>query len=175
MSMRQLGGLTVVIIAAAMAADRARAEDVLMSGHWGQDACAAWNENAILTSGLAESGWVNNDAGRGFKVLQLYRSDCFDSPTVELRIGLDDGRAMCQYGGAPQTAALDTKVDYVMHAETRRWLEMGAGKYGPMKAMMLRRLKFKGPRWEAMKNMGPFSSFLRLVGKVGGDATACGR
>ncbi len=37
---------------------------------------------------------------------------------------------------------------------------MGAGKYGPMKGMMFRRLSFDGPKMEAMNNMGPFKSFL---------------
>ena len=36
---------------------------------------------------------------------------------------------------------------------------------GPMKAMMLGRLSFSGSYGEAMGNMGPFTNFLRLVGK----------
>ncbi len=38
---------------------------------------------------------------------------------------------------------------------------------------MLFRLKFKGPKWEAMKNMGPFENFLLLTGKVPSDASSC--
>ena len=53
-----------------------------------------------------------------------------------------------------------------MFADTTRWQEMGAGDYGPMKGMMTGRLKFEGPKFEAMRNMGPFSNFLLLVGKV---------
>ena len=30
---------------------------------------------------------------------------------------------------------------------------------------MFGRLKFDGPKWEAMNNMGPFESFLKLVGR----------
>jgi putative sterol carrier protein len=41
-----------------------------------------------------------------------------------------------------------------------------------MRAMMFNRLQFDGPMLEAMRNMGPFESFLRLVGKVPG-AAAC--
>jgi putative sterol carrier protein len=56
-----------------------------------------------------------------------------------------------------------------MHATTERWNEMGAGEYGPMKAMMFGRLKFTGPKVEAMGVMGPFGAFLRLPGKIPGD------
>jgi len=60
-----------------------------------------------------------------------------------------------------------------MWAETGRWIEMGKGEYGPMRAMMFGRLKFDGPMMEAMGNMGPFGSFLLLVGKVPGDVASC--
>jgi putative sterol carrier protein len=60
-----------------------------------------------------------------------------------------------------------------MSAETARWQEMGRGEYGPMKAMMLGRLKFEGPKLEAMGNMGPFENFLLLFGKVPSDTSAC--
>lgn len=59
--------------------------------------------------------------------------------------------------------------DYTMHATTERWNQMGAGEYGPMKAMMFGRLEFTGPKMEAMSVMDPFEAFLRLPGKVAGD------
>ena len=37
------------------------------------------------------------------------------------------------------------------------------------------RLGFKGPKVEAMGNMGPFSNFLLLVGKVESDVSSCPR
>ncbi|HEY0664080.1 MAG TPA: SCP2 sterol-binding domain-containing protein [Thiobacillaceae bacterium] len=80
-----------------------------------------------------------------------------------------DGKAMCVYGGAVQNTRMDYAVDYTMHATTERWNEMGAGEYGPMKAMMFGRLKFTGPKVEAMGVMGPFEAFLRLPGKIPGD------
>ncbi len=150
-----------------------RAEVVLMSGNWGERACRSWNEDPVLTQELAQSGWVANDAGRGYKIIRLYRSDCSDSPSVELRIGLENGMARCLYGGGVQSGQLERKSDYLMYADTERWQQMGSGDYGPMKAMMLGRLKFQGPRWEAMKNMGPFAEFLLIVGKVGGETAAC--
>src|SRR5574340_1000679 len=82
---------------------------------------------------------------------------------------IKDGKAMCVYGGAVQNASMDYSADYTMHATTERWNEMGAGEYGPMKAMMFGRLKFTGPKMEAMSVMGPFEAFLRLPGKIAGD------
>ena len=139
-----------------------------MSGEWGVAACAAWNQDPILTTELAKK-WIRNDKGRGYKVLQLYRSDCGDKPTAELRIALKDDKAECVYGGPVETASLDKAADYVMSATTERWKQMGAGEYGAMKAMMTGRLHFSGPYGEAMGNMGPFGSFLLLAGKVEGS------
>ena len=104
--------------------------------------------------------------------MQIYRSDCGDKPTVRLRVALEDGRAECVYGGPVETQKLEKGADYLMHATTERWRQMGAGEYGPMKAMMLGRLSFSGPMGEATGNMGPFSNFLLLAGKVPGS-TAC--
>ena len=151
----------------------ALAAPVLMSADWGRDACAAWNKDPVLTDKLAESGWIKNDAGRGFKVMQVYRTDCGEKATAELRVALKDGKAACVYGGAPETARLEGGSDYVMKAETKRWLEMGQGEYGPMAAMMFGRLGFEGPKMEAMGNMGPFENFLLLVGKVPSDEGSC--
>ena len=151
----------------------ATAAPALMSADWAKDACAAWNNDPVLTDKLVESGWVKNDKGRGFKVMQLYRSECADKPTAEMRISLKDGKAMCVYGGAVETKELTGDADYVMKAETTRWVEMGRGDYGPMAAMMFGRLGFDGPKMEAMGNMGPFQNFLLLGGKVPSDAGAC--
>ena len=147
------------------------AEPAFMSGEWGPAACAAWNADPVLTRNLVDSGWIKNDKGRGYKVLQIYRSDCGDKPTVELRVALKDGKAQCVYGGPVQTQQPDHGADYVMHATTERWKEMGAGEYGAMKAMMFGRLSFSGPYGEAMGNMGPFGNFLLLAGKVQGAAS----
>ena len=147
------------------------AEPAFMSGDWGPAACAAWNADPVLTNDLVKSGWIKNDKGRGYKVLQVYRSDCDNKPTMELRIASQEGKARCVYGGPVQTHQLDRGADYVMHASSKRWQEMGAGEYGAMKAMMLGRLSFSGPYGEAMGNMGPFGKFLLLAGKVPGDAS----
>lgn len=151
----------------------AQAPAPAMSAPWAQAMCTAWNADATLTAKLAESGWIKNDAGRGFKAMQIYRGDCANSERIEMRIALKDDKAQCVYGGVAETRNLDRGADYLMWAETARWREMGAGEYGPMKAMMFGRLNFEGPRMEAMGNMGPFESFLLLVGKVPGEWAGC--
>ncbi len=149
-------------------------QPVLMSAEWGKQACEAWNKEPVLTKELQESGWVTNDKGRGYKVIHIYRTDCPNDPRVELKVQSKNGKALCTSGGAV-TQQPDTSVDYIMHAQTTRWKEMGNGDYGPMRAMMFGRLKFDGPMWEAMKNMGPFESFLLLVGKVPSDMSKCNK
>lgn len=151
----------------------AQAEPVLMSPDWAEQACNAWNDDPVLTDNLFESGWIKNNLDRGYKVMILYRTDCPRSKRAELKISETEGKAECVYGGKVIDKTVDRRVDYIMHAKTQRWIEMGAGKYGPMKAMMFRRLKFKGPKGEAMGNMGPFKNFLLLVGVVPSDTSSC--
>src|SRR5512140_2559151 len=156
--------LTFATAAASLVAAQAWAADpVLMSADWVRAACTAWNADAVLPVKLQESGWVENNKKRGQKVLRIARKDCPSSPQVELVIAPKDGRAQCIEGRAAGAAAIDTDVDYLMTAETKRWVEMGRGEYGPMRAMMFGRLSFDGPMGEAMGNMGPFGSFLMLV------------
>ncbi len=164
----QMMGAAVLMAAAGMAA----AAPKLMSDEWAKEACTAWNVDATLTAGLHESGWSTNDKKRGYKALQVARKDCKASPKVELRIAEKDGKALCVSGGR-STVKLDLDVDYAMTADTKRWIEMGKGEYGPMRAMMFGRLSFDGPMGEAMGNMGPFEGFLLLVGKVPGDTAGC--
>ena len=156
-----------------VAAHATLAAPVFMSGDWARLACDAWNADATLTSKLHDSGWDANNKNRGHKTMRIARSDCPSSPLAELRIAPRDARAHCIEAGAATAAALDYDVDYLMSAETRRWLEMGRGEYGPMRAMMFGRLAFDGPMGEAMGNMGPFESFQLLVGRVPAESRAC--
>ena len=163
--------VAAAVLAAATPAD---AEPTLMSEEWARAACVAWNADPVLPVELHKSGWAANNKGRGYKRLRISRTDCAASPAVELRIEPRDGRAQCTLGAKAQAAPeLDTGVEYAMTAETRRWQEMGRGEYGPMRAMMFGRLSFDGPMGEAMGNMGPFESFLLLVGKVPGAVGSC--
>jgi putative sterol carrier protein len=147
---------------------------VFMSAEWAQQACEAWNKDEQLTTGLAGK-WIGNDAGRGYKVIHISRIDCPDSPRVELTIAEQDGMAKCTYGGAVAHAELNSDVDYYMYAEDEDWVCMGEGKWGcgPMGAMATNKLKFEGPKMEAMSVMGPFEGFLLLTGKVETNRNSC--
>ena len=136
---------------------------------------SAGNANSTLTDKLGGKAWAANNAGRGYKVIQLYRTKCGESSKVELDIVDKGGKAHCDYGGAVKHAKLDPSVDYVMNATDEDWACMGKGSFGcgAMGAMMTGKLKFKGPKAEAMGVMGPFDNFLLLTGKVGGDTSAC--
>ncbi len=171
LNLTAIAALVSGILSAASAA--AQTPAVAMSAPWAEAMCAAWNADDTLTTKLVESEWIKNDAARGFKAMQIYRADCPKSARIELQVALKDSKALCTYGGAAKTTKLDGGADYLMWAETPRWREMGAGEYGPMRAMMFGRLNFGGPMMEAMNNMGPFESFLLLVGKVPGDWAAC--
>ncbi len=154
-----------------IASSMSQAAPVMMGTEWAQEMCKAWNADPTLTGKLVESEWIKNDKARGYKAIQIYRADCEGSPRIELRVSEKDGKAVCVYGGKAESK-LDSDVDYLMWAQTFRWVEMGKGEYGPMRAMLFNRLLFDGPTFEAMGNMGPFQSFLLLVGKVPG-AAAC--
>lgn len=171
--MKPFPSILVAVAAAAFAIAGSASAQTAMTPGWAKALCTAWNRDEVLTGKLVETGWVRNDAGRGYKAMQIWRSDCANSGHAEIRIALKDEKATCVYGGAVETSKLDSGSDYRMWADTPRWQEMGAGEYGPMKAMMLGRLNFDGPRMEAMGNMGPFENFLRLVGKVPGEWGAC--
>ncbi len=102
---------------------------------------------------------MKNNLDRGYKVIILYRTECTKSKRTELKISEAERKAECIYGGKVVYKTIDKRTDYIIHATTQRWMKMGAGKYGLMKAMMLRRLKFKGPKMEAMGNMGHLKTF----------------
>ena len=145
-----------------------------MSAEWAAEACKGWNNSDELLSGLS-GDWIKNDAGRGYKAIQIYRSDCANSPKVELTIKEKDGKASCSYGGAVAHKELNSDVDYLMHATDEDWKCIGDNDWGcgAMGAMMTGKLKFDGPKGEAMSVMGPFEEFLILTGKIDSDRKAC--
>jgi len=151
-----------------------------MDAAWAKQACAAWNADSTLSSGLMDTdgySWVKNDANRGFKLIQIYRTQCGEPSKVQLNIAVKDGKAMCSYGGKPDGKAMNYDVDYIMHANDADWACMGKGDFGcgAMGAMMSGKLNFKGPKVEAMKVMSPFESFLHLTGKVAGEKGECAK
>ena len=140
----------------------------LMSADWAAQACQQWNKTAALTNELAGS-WIKNDGGRGYKIVQMYRTDCGAATRSEMKIQPQGGKAICTYGGKVQTASLDESKDYVMYAPTKTWKEMGAGEYGPKKGMFFHSFRFDGPSAEAMGVMGAFEAFVLFPGKIPGE------
>jgi putative sterol carrier protein len=145
--------------------------EVFMSDAWAKKACSAWNSNGTLTSELGK--WATNDKGRGYKTIQMYREGCGAGSKVELKISAKDGKAICTYGGAVTNKTPNYGADYLMHATDEDWTCMGTGKCKAMGSMMSGKLKFQGPKMEAMGVMGPFNAFLALTGTVGGDKGSC--
>ncbi len=141
---------------------------VFMDEEYAKALCEAWNKTSQLSEQLGKSeSWVAVPERKLF----LYREDCGDAKQIQLTIKNEGGKAVCVYGGPAKDKRGND--DFLMYAETKRWLEMGRKEYGPMKAMMLRRLKFEGPKGVAMKNMGPFEAFLDMVDNPPHDASRC--
>jgi len=105
----------------------------------------------------------------------MYRSSCGAPTKVQLTIADKGGKAMCIYGGKPDGKKMNMDVDYLMHASDKDWACMGKGSWGcgAMGAMMSGKLKFSGPKMEAMKVMAPFEGFLKLAGTIPGNKAAC--
>ena len=166
--------LTYTLPALALAFSAGTHAATFMDSSWAAAACSAWNKSD-LPAGLGGAAWAENNAGRGYKVIQLYREKCGEGSKVELEISDKGGKAECTYGGAVKHAKLDANVDYLMYATDEDWTCMGEGRFGcgAMGAMMTGKLNFKGPKGEAMGVMGPFDGFLLLTGKVAGDKSAC--
>lgn len=174
---------TGVVISLALLSGSVMAAD-FMDDAWAKQACNAWNQSAALTGGLAQMPgdmfgdgykWIDNDAGRGYKMIQIYRdgNNCGPKKSIQLNIAKKGGKAMCVYGGKPDGKKMNFAVDYIMHATDKNWICMGSGSCGVMGSMMTGKLKFQGPKMEAMKVMDPFSAFLKLTGKVPGAKNAC--
>lgn len=143
---------------------------VLMSPDFGAELCEAWNMNDTLTNDL--TNWMKNDLGRGYKVMLMKRLDCEASPMIQITLKNVDGLTWCTYGGIA-THEANEDADYIMSATTKHWVEMGNDEYGPTMAMLTGKLKFKGPKGEAMGNIKPFGSFLTLIAEPQGDASVC--
>ena len=160
--MTKIDALSLAIVGGAFAVD------VFMGPEYAKELCDVWNNTPKLTDELGKSeSWTAVPERKLF----IYREDCSAEKQIQLTIKNEDGKAKCIYGGPAKDKR--GKDDFLMYAPTNRWEEMGRGEYGPMKAMMLRRLKFEGLKGVAMKNMGPFEAFLTAIGKPSYDASKC--
>ncbi len=142
--------------------------NVFMGPEYAKDLCDVWNKTPTLVNELGKNEKWSAVSERK---LFLYREDCGDAKQIQLTVRTEGGKAQCVYGGPAKDKR--TKDDFLMYAETKRWLEMGRKEYGPMRAMMFGRLKFEGPKGVAMANMGPFEAFLDIVDSPSHDAGKC--
>ena len=146
----------------------ASAQPVFMDGEWAKAFCEVWNNTPTLVDELGANGaWKEVPERKLF----LYRKDCSEDKQIQLTIKTENDKATCVYGGWAKDERTDD--DFLMYADTKRWMEMGRKEYGPMRAMMFGRLKFKGPKMVAMRNMGPFEAFLDANDAVESDTSRC--
>jgi putative sterol carrier protein len=141
---------------------------VMMDASYARELCSLWDQTPALV-GMASSS--SEWRGAPVRKLFLYRKDCSPSKQIELYIQNMNGKAECVYGGWAKDRR--TGNDFLMYATTKHWIEMGRGDYGPMHAMMFGELSFSGPKFVAMANMGPFSKFLRLLGRIPAQTNVC--
>lgn len=122
--------------------------------------------NSSTPAELVESGWALNNGDKNHKVLQIKVDDT--GSTYELHI--DKTGSVVASFDTKTTENLNFDHDYIMSSSRSGWAEMGTGENGPMYHMMpwVGKLSFKGPMNEAMNNMGPFASFLILIGTNAG-------
>jgi len=73
--------------------------DNFMDAQWANQVCAKWNQNTTLTTELGD--WANNNGGKGYKALQMYRDGCGGATKVELDIAPKEGKAKVRGVAAP--------------------------------------------------------------------------
>ena len=55
-----------------------------MDQAWAKDMCDAWNKSETLTTGLSK--WATNNKDRGYKLIQVYRTQCNEESKIQLKI-----------------------------------------------------------------------------------------
>ncbi len=146
-----------------------------MDAKWAHQICKAWNKSPVLTQKLFK--WAQNNGGKGYKIVRMYRDNCGKQRAIELKIAPKNGKAVCVASGKATKQKENFDVDYLMHATDKDWTCMGKGSFGcgPMGAMLSGKLKFQGPKMEAMGVMNPFGEFLKLTGSIPASKKYCPR
>jgi len=119
-----------------------------LSEEWIKQYAEVWNNDEELVSGL-----------KGFNATIKYFIDGSDQPPVYIKV--EDGKVV-EAGLAEE----GKEYDFEMWASIDNWKKLATGELGPKKAMMFRKLKFKGDMATAMAKMGPFSRSLQDMSKV---------
>jgi len=91
--------------------------------------------------------------------------------TIEYRLAEDESRAgqfeivkgQCVRAGEPIPGS---KPTYMITASAEAWKALGSGELHPTKAILGRKVKFKGPMNVAMRHLPSLEEAMRLVGRV---------
>ncbi len=132
-----------------------------MDEEYAKQFCDLWNKTPELTEGLSK--WATKTGEKGYRIIRFYRQDCGGpEKAVELHIAPKDGKAVCIYGGK----ATNENPDFLMFATDKNWKSLAKGEFGFMGMGIMTKMTFKGSKIEAMRNMGPFKTFLTNLDKV---------
>jgi hypothetical protein len=129
-----------------------------MSPDFAKKLCNAWNQSNLPSDlGTGGSDWISQGEEEGKQTMVFWVKNC-STPRVQLTVENQGGKAVCTYGGAAQTASPDWKI----YPPTDKWYKCATG-VNPMWQLMG---NFKGNMGTAMKNMGNFKIFFKVVGGV---------
>ena len=114
-------------------------------------------------SELTNSGWVNNDGGKGFKIIQIFVNQSFQS--IELHID-KSGKIITWIDSARSAdSSMNADVDYQFFADIEDWLIISKGENDFMYHLTVGGLTFKGPMMEAMSKMQAIDQLLLIIAK----------
>ena len=114
-------------------------------------------------SELVSSGWVENDGGKNFKIVQIFVNHSFQS--IELHID-KSGKIITWINSARSVdSSIDTDVDYQFFADIEDWHMIAKGENDFMYYLTVGGLTFKGPMMEAMSKMQAIDTLLLIIAK----------
>ncbi len=153
--------LLYLILPALLVINLSFAKPKFMDEEYAKQFCELWNKTPELTEGLAH--WSTKVGEKGYRIIRFYRQDCGGpEKAIELHIAPKDGKAICIYGGK----ATNEKADFLMFATDKNWKSLANGEFGFMGMGIMTKMTFEGSKIEAMRNMGPFKTFLKNLNKV---------
>jgi putative sterol carrier protein len=120
----------------------------LLSDEWMQDYAKLWNETPVITEGLA-------------KLSMLIEYRLSEDPSRVGQIEVVNGEVV--KSGAP---APDRKPEYVLTAKAEDWKRLGDGDLAAAKAMVTRKVKFRGPMAVAMAHLPSLEAAMQTFGRV---------
>lgn len=126
----------------------------VLSPEWMKSYAELWNETEATREGLKKLSMV-----------------------IEYRLAEDEGRAgqievvqgEVVRAGAP---ADGVKPEYILTAKADTWKSLGAGEIPAAKAMVTRKVKFRGPMSVALAHLPSLEAAMRMFGQIDTDWSA---